>query len=135
MKFKTKSFKTKSRNERHGAAIVEMAICFPLLVLLTFGTIETAGAIFLKQTITSAAHEGALLGMRSDATETQVRERVELILTARNVGDCVITVTPSGADFDDLQSGDTFTIDVAKDSQNSFINLSAVSASVSSKHP
>lgn len=135
MKFKTKSFKTKLRNERHGAAIVEMAICFPLLVLLTFGTIESAGAIFLKQTITSAAHEGALLGMRSDATETQVRERVELILTARNVGDCVITVTPSGADFDDLQSGDTFTIDVAKDSQNSFINLSAVSASVSSKRP
>ena len=135
MKFKTQSCKTKSRNERHGAAIVEMAICFPLLVLLTFGTIESASAIFLKQTITSAAHEGALLGMRLDATETQVRERVEVILAARNVGDCVITVTPSGADFDALQSGDTFTIDVAKDSQNSFINLSAVSATVSTKHP
>jgi len=127
--------KTKSRNKRHGAAIVEMAICLPLLVLLAFGTIETASSIFLKQTITSAAHEGALLGMRSDATEAEIRARVELILRARNVGDCVIRVTPQGADFDDLQSGDDFSIEVTKARQNTFIDLSEVSTRVTSKHP
>ena len=55
----------KHRNKRLGAAIVEMAICLPVIVLLTYGTIELAGGLFLKQTLTSAAHEGALAGMLS----------------------------------------------------------------------
>jgi len=99
----------KNRNKRLGAAIVEMAICLPLIVLLTFGTIELASGLFLKQTLTSAAHEGALAGMRADATEATVRERVELILAVREVEDCTITITPSGAAFDAMVSGDTFT--------------------------
>ena len=77
----------KHRNKRLGAAIVEMAICLPVIVLLTYGTIELAGGLFLKQTLTSAAHEGALAGMRLDATEASVRERVELILAVREVED------------------------------------------------
>ena len=54
----------KHRNKRLGAAIVEMAICLPVIVLLTYGTIELAGGLFLKQTLTSAAHEGALAGIK-----------------------------------------------------------------------
>ena len=125
----------KHRNKRLGAAIVEMAICLPVIVLLTFGTIELASGLFLKQTLTSAAHEGALAGMRLDATEAIVRERVELILAVREVEDCVITITPSGRAFDAMQSGDTFTIQIDKDSENNFINLTAVSVSVSTQHP
>ena len=125
----------KHRNKRLGAAIVEMAICLPVIVLLTYGTIELAGGLFLKQTLTSAAHEGALAGMRLDATEAIVRERVELILAVREVEDCVITITPSGRAFDAMQSGDTFTIQIDKDSENNFINLTAVSVSVSTQHP
>ena len=125
----------KHRNKRLGAAIVEMAICLPVIVLLTFGTIELASGLFLKQTLTSAAHEGALAGMRLDATEASVRDRVELILAVREVEDCVITITPSGRAFDAMQSGDTFTIQIDKDSENNFINLTAVSVSVSTQHP
>ena len=125
----------KHRNKRLGAAIVEMAICLPVIVLLTYGTIELAGGLFLKQTLTSAAHEGALAGMRLDATEAIVRERVELILAVREVEDCVITITPSGSAFDAMESGDTFTIQIDKGSENKFINLTAVSVSVSTQHP
>ena len=125
----------KHRNKRLGAAIVELAICLPVIVLLTFGTIELASGLFLKQTLTSAAHEGALAGMRLDATEASVRDRVELILAVREVEDCVITITPSGRAFDAMQSGDTFTIQIDKDSENNFINLTAGSVRVSTQHP
>ena len=125
----------KHRNKRLGAAIVEMAICLPVIVLLTYGTIELAGGLFLKQTLTSAAHEGALAGMRLDATEAIVRERVELILAVREVEDCVITITPSGRAFDAMQSGDTFTIQIDKDSENTYVDFNSVSVSVSTQHP
>ena len=125
----------KHRNKRLGAAIVEMAICLPLIVLLTFGTIELASGLFLKQTLTSAAHEGALAGMRADATEATVRERVELILAIREVEDCTITITPSGAAFDAMVSGDTFTIQIDKESDNFYVNFTAVDVSVSTQHP
>ena len=125
----------KHRNKRLGAAIVEMAICLPVIVLLTFGTIELASGLFLKQTLTSAAHEGALAGMRLDATEASVRDRVELILAVREVEDCVITITPSGSAFDAMQSGDTFTIQIDKDSENTYVDFNSVSVSVSTQHP
>lgn len=125
----------KNRNKRLGAAIVEMAICLPLIVLLTFGTIELASGLFLKQTLTSAAHEGALAGMRADATEATVRERVELILAIREVEDCTITITPSGAAFDAMVSGDTFTIQIDKESENFYVNFTAVDVSVSTQRP
>ena len=73
--------------------------------------------------------------MRLDATEASVRERVELILAVREVEDCVITITPSGSAFDAMESGDTFTIQIDKGSENKFINLTAVSVSVSTQHP
>ena len=94
----------KHRNKRLGAAIVEMAICLPVIVLLTFGTIELASGLFLKQTLTSAAHEGALVGMRLDATEASVRDRVELILAVREVEDCVCLLYTSPSPRDGLLS-------------------------------
>src|SRR5689334_16755889 len=39
-----------SESTRGGLAVVELAICLPLMVMLTFGAIEAANAIYLKQT-------------------------------------------------------------------------------------
>jgi len=127
---------TKTRTPRAGAVIVEMAICLPILILLIFGTIELAGSIFLKQTLTSAAHEGALFGMQIGATEEEIRERVELILESRDLGDtCDVQVSPTGDAFDAMASGEFFTVSVSKGKQNSFINLSSVSVQVSTQRP
>ena len=68
-------FKTKNRKKRTGAAVIEMAICLPVSVFMVFGTIELTGAIFLKQTLTSAAHEGALAGMRVGTTDLRLLQR------------------------------------------------------------
>ena len=100
----------KSRIRNRGAAIVELAVCLPVLVMMVWGTIEVSTSIFMKQTLTSAAHEGALTGMRLNATESEILNKVNLILTARNVTGATVDVIPSGSQFNNLNSGDSFSI-------------------------
>ena len=52
--------KQKARTKREGAAVVEFAVCLPLIVLIVLGTIEAGSLLFLKQTLVQAAYEGAL---------------------------------------------------------------------------
>ena len=89
-----------------------MAICLPVLVLMTWGTIETSSSIFQRQTLTSAAHEGALTGMRRGSSETEIRNRIAVILKSRQLDDSVVEVTPSGAAFDQLVPGAPFSITI-----------------------
>ena len=126
---------SKRRTKRSGAAIVEMAICLPVLVLMTWGTIETSSSIFQRQTLTSAAHEGALTGMRRGSSETEIRNRIAVILKSRQLDDSVVEVTPSGAAFDQLVSGAPFSITITRQRANQFINLSAVSVTLTTQRP
>lgn len=48
--------------ERRGAAVVEFAIIFPLLIILLFGMIDFGRAFFLRNNLVSAAREGARAG-------------------------------------------------------------------------
>ncbi|MCA9165038.1 MAG: pilus assembly protein, partial [Planctomycetales bacterium] len=40
-----------------GVATLEMAVCLPMLVIITFCSIEAANFIYLKQSLTEAAYE------------------------------------------------------------------------------
>ena len=120
----------KKSRQRKAAAIVELAICLPLLVFLVFGTIEIAGSIFLKQTMTSAAHEGALSGMRQNAQESEIITRVNAILAARSVTGCTVQVVTDGPLFADLSPGDPFRVQISKTQSNSYIDLANVAVSV-----
>ncbi len=93
------------RRSRRGAAVVEAAICIPIIVLLMFGTLEISAGFYLQESLTIAAYEGARTGVKRRATKKQVVDRVNDILAARNVtlgSSGSITVIP-----DDLSSLDT----------------------------
>ena len=67
-----------------GAATVELAIVFPLLILVIFGIIEFSLYLFNRQVITNAAREGARAGivvrvnrMSNQAIETVVQNFTE----------------------------------------------------------
>ena len=103
---------------------------------MVWGTIEVAGSIFMKQTLTSAAHEGALAGMRMNATETEILDKVNLILDARGVEDASVSiVTSSGQSFGELVSGDSFSIRIQTTKENNYISLAGVSIQVTSQIP
>ncbi len=80
------------RRRRFGTATLETAVSLPLLVILVFGVIEMANAVFLKQSMNLAAYEAAqaqaegvrvltALGIGNGATVTVVDELTEVTVT------------------------------------------------------
>jgi len=67
-------FQAQSKRRR-GMAVVEMAFCLPVIVLVIFGGIQAANLIFLKQAISEAAYEGALFGSKPEATQAETVSR------------------------------------------------------------
>ena len=101
----------KSRS-RHGAAVVELAVCMPVMFIVIFGSIEACNMTFLKQRLTESAYEGALLGSRDRTTETELEQRVETVLTAWTITGASVTVDGHGTAFDLLEPGERFTVRV-----------------------
>ena len=115
--------------------MVEMAICLPVFVLLVFGTIEVNEAIFRKQTLTSAAHEGALLGMKQAATKPDIEARVWSVLEARGMENCTVDVDCGGMLLEDLDPGDPFTIRVTTPAGSTRFGLGELSVDVTGLRP
>ncbi|MEM7313267.1 MAG: TadE/TadG family type IV pilus assembly protein [Planctomycetota bacterium] len=82
------------RRNRRGLAVVELAVCLPILMLLVFGTLEACSMIHLKQSLSLAAYEGARLALVPGATSADAQSQTEQILTDRRVTDFSVTVSP-----------------------------------------
>jgi Flp pilus assembly protein TadG len=104
---------------RNGAAVVEAAICIPMIIILMFGTLEICAGFYLKESLTIAAYEGARTGAKRGATVQDVRDRVNNILNARNVnmnGGSIQIRDESGntlTDLADLAALEPFSVSVA----------------------
>jgi Flp pilus assembly protein TadG len=84
-----------SRRRRRGVAATELAVCLPIIVLLVLGTIEACSMIFLKQSLSVAAYEGARTAIIPGMKKSDVETACNQILKDRNVAGAVVTVTPS----------------------------------------
>lgn len=73
------------KENRDGIATSELAICLPILILLTLAVLETCTVIFLKETITISAYEGARVGIRKQGTDAQVSAKVITFLESRGI--------------------------------------------------
>jgi hypothetical protein len=96
---------------RAGAAVVEFAVCLPLLMLLILGSIEATHGIFLKQALSAAAYEGIREGVYPGSTTTDARAKAENVLTARQIRGFTITFTP--ADVARAERGSSVIINVS----------------------
>ncbi len=83
-------------SSRRAAAAVETALLMPLLVLLAFGSIELSNMVFLKQSLSIAAYEGARMATRPGATKAQADTRIREVLAARNVTSYTVSYTTTG---------------------------------------
>jgi Flp pilus assembly protein TadG len=96
---------------RKGTALIELAACLPVIVLLVAGSIECCGLIFLKQTLCAAAYEGIRVAVRQDATPADVNQRATEVLAARNIQNATVTIDPP--DIGSLVPGDLLTVTVS----------------------
>ena len=86
------------RGKRIGAAVVELAVCLPAIVLLILGSIEACTMVFVKQSLHIAAYEGVRRAIRYDSSEQSVLERCEQILDERDIHNASVEITPSSLD-------------------------------------
>lgn len=87
-----------------GVAATELAVCLPVVVLLVIATLEACSAVFLKQSLTVAAYEGARTAIVPGATPGTVQASCDQILKDRKVKSAKVTVTP--ANIAALKPGD-----------------------------
>ena len=95
---------------RDGTATVEAAFCLPFLFLLVGATVQLNTTIYLKESLTIAAYEGARYAVTRNATDATVMDRIEQILTDRGVtfGGATIeeqvTISPAAQDAELLEA-------------------------------
>lgn len=106
------SFQTtaRRRSQRRGSAVLEFAVCLPVLALLVFGGIEAASCIFLKQSLNIAAHEAAREATRPNATTTEAHTAAQAVLGSREVHGA--TVRFPGGDVAAVGRGETVAVEV-----------------------
>ncbi len=83
------------RQRRAGVAATELAVCMPVIVLIVLATIEACAMIFLQQSLSIAAYEGARVALAPGAQTSNVTYQCQQILEDRDVAAATINVTPS----------------------------------------
>lgn len=136
MKYQSKRPKSKAlRDKSRGAVIIEMAVCLPLMLLVVFGCLDVSSGIFRGQTLTSAAHEGALVGVKPNASAQEITDRVDIVLEARGVSEYTMNLETFGRPFEDLEPGDAFRIELRSTVNNSYLTFRSVDAAVTAMRP
>lgn len=119
MKRNSMSRLRRTRKNRRGTSAAECAFCIPLILLLTFSTLEICSAIFVKETLTVAAYEGARVGVKRKATYQDAYNQAVNVLEARGIVNYEVNITPT--DFSTLSQLELITINVqAPGTGNSF---------------
>ena len=106
---------TKSTHQKiryKGAATVEAAVVFPLLLVLVFGVIEY-GWMFLKaHQITNAARSGCRVAIRPSATTQDVIDTVTALMATAGITGETITTNPTDITLDNVGVGGTVEVKI-----------------------
>jgi len=105
---------TRQKNRYRGLAIVETAIIFPILLLITLGAVHF-GWLFLKaQQVTHAAREGARAAIRADAVNDDVGAIIEAVMAKAGMpkAQSGYTWTPDPTDVYGVLPGDPVRVKV-----------------------
>lgn len=84
----------RATRRRQGAATVEATVALPLVALIVFGAIDSSSAISSKQTLNSAAYEGARRAIRVNSSATEVNTFVNDFLTDAGITTATLVLTP-----------------------------------------
>lgn len=98
------------KRRRRGAAVVEFAVCLPLLMLIVLGAIEATHAMFLKQALSAAAYEGMRVAIEPRSTQAEAIAQANSILNARLIKGSTMTFS---ANTDRVARGQKVSLEVS----------------------
>lgn len=99
-----------ANKDRRGTAVVELAVCLPVMTLLTFAALEGANMLFLKQATVQSAYEAAKAAAKRSGSQAQGQQLARDVLTSRNITPQRIAFS---ANVDALDPGTEFTVTVS----------------------
>lgn len=73
------------KTNRRGGAVIEAALCLPLILIIISATVELSTTIYLKESLTIAAYEGARVAVTRGATDDKVQTRIAQVLEERHI--------------------------------------------------
>lgn len=130
MNINPKSIKRQNRKRRRaanrkGAAVIEFAVCLPLIVLIMLGSIEAANMLFLRQALVQASYEGAKAAVKADSDNATVTQIATQVADGRRLSGFTVETIP--ADVSSVPQGELIRIRAtAPVDSNSFISGSVI---------
>lgn len=125
-KVKHKNVKRQNRKRYHagnrrGAAVVEFAVCLPVIVLIMLGSIEAANMLFLRQALVQASYEGAKAAIKNDSDNATVTLIANQVADGRRLAGFSVETIP--ADVSSVAQGELVRVRTsAPVKSNSFIS-------------
>lgn len=86
--------KTRSRIGRRGAAVVEFAICFPVVALVIIAAMDFTQVLRAKQAVVEVTHETARVVATNEADEDQFRQLAIDMLALKELSSATVTFDP-----------------------------------------
>lgn len=101
---------TRRAAPRRGAAVVEFAVCLPVILIIVFGAIEAASMLFLRQTMIQSSYESAKIAIKTNADNSRAILAAEEVARGRRVRDFTVSFNPS--DISTAAPGELITVTV-----------------------
>jgi hypothetical protein len=83
------------RTCRSGVAAVEFAIVLPVLLALVVAVVESCNLIYIKQSLTISAYEGARAAIVKGMILSDINARSNQVLADRKITNATILVSPN----------------------------------------
>jgi Flp pilus assembly pilin Flp len=102
---KTQSIKKKStrrlanfQKNRKGAAVVEFAVCLPVILIIVLGSIQAASMMFLRQTMVQCSYEAAKVAVSFRGTPSAATDAARRVAQGRRISNMDVRFSPSNFD-------------------------------------
>ena len=86
---------TPERNLRSAVVTVELSIVLPVLMVVVVGIVESCNLIYIKQSLTISAYEGARAAIVKGMPLSEISDRSNQILSDRKIKNATILVSPN----------------------------------------
>ncbi len=67
----------------------------PLIVMLVMASLEACTMVFLNHSLSIASYEAVRVAINFDATNSEVEERCDALIEARNVSGALLSISPA----------------------------------------
>src|SRR5438552_3487535 len=104
--------KIERRRRFRGSAVLDAALVFPILLSLTFGTIEYGYYFYVKHSLQGAAREGARAAITPTAVNSDVTTAVSNAISVAGLSSSGYTTTLSPSNVSGVAAGTSITVTI-----------------------